>query len=207
MVGAMKLKSINLIPKEALKRPLVKQFASLYKKNKVFRRFAIIFAGFIILNFIQALFVGISSWNLSRAKQNMQSAKVKLSQLQSQYLQIEKAKSALAKEEAQKKQRLDLLLSTSSQDRGYSAVLANISSLCPQDLWINNLILSEEEIQINGSTLNNQLITQFINNLDESNAFQDSRFTSSEKQVTDSHTLYNFQVTTQPVWERMQNGD
>lgn len=196
----IKLKSINLIPKEALKKPLLRQLKSLYRKHKVLRNISIIALIFITFNLIQAFIVGMFSLNLLTAKKNMQQAKVKLNQSQSQYIQVEKLKSTLSKEESRRKEKLDSLLSTSSGQRRFSELLKTIPELTTQELWINRLVFREDEIQFIGSSLDNQMITQFIDRLNESKSFRNSRFTSSEKKIVESHTLYNFQITAEPLW-------
>jgi len=148
--------------------------------------------------------IDVLKWRAEESKLLSQSAKVKLQQAQSQLLQLEKQKSGLVKEESVKKQRLELLLSTSSKERKYSSLLTFIATLVPQELWINQFVISESQIQISGTTLNPQLIIQFMNQLDNSGAFTNSHFASSEKQVIESHTVHNFQITTDPVWDIIQ---
>lgn len=198
-----KLKTVNLIPKEALRKPILKQLKTLYSKNRSLRNFSIIAFILVFFTFIQILSVGRFNSEIAKSKQAMQDAKVKLNKLQSQYLQLEKIKATLLKEESQKKQGLELLLSTSSKDRKFSNLLSFLAELTPQDLWIDHLVLTETEAQIIGITPDNQLIAQFINRLDESKIFKNSRFTSSEKKVIDSHTLYNFQISTEPIWDQI----
>lgn len=196
----MRLKAINLIPKEVFKKPFYRQILISYIKNRALRNVTIVVFCIAAASGFQVFMVSGFEQNLSRAKRAMQEAKVKLNQQQSQYMNLEKIKSSLVKEELQKRQKLDLLLAASAQDIKYSQAITLIAELIPEDLWINNLVLSEGMVQITGSTLDNQLITQFMHKLDESKAFMGSRFTSSEKQVADSHTIYNFEITTLPLW-------
>ena len=186
---------VNLIPREALERPFLRRIKLIIGQNKGLRNFGLMALALVLASLIQTATLAGFRLRLASSKAAMQDARAKLNQLQSQYLQLEKLKSSLTKEELQKKQRLDLLLSTSSQGRRFYKLLALIPELTPPDLWINHLVLSEAEIQIIGSTLNNQLVAQFMGRLDQSGAFKNSRFTSSEKQVLESHTIYNFQVS------------
>lgn len=200
-----KLKQINLIPREALNKPLLRQLKSLYRKHKALRNLSIIALIFITFNLIQAFIIGMFSLNLLTAKKNMQQAKVKLNQLQSQYIQVEKLKSTLSKEESRRKGKLDSLLSTASGERRFSELLRLIPELTTQELWINRLVLRQDELNLLGSSLDNQMLTQFIDRLNESKSLRNSRFASSEKQVMDSHTLYNFQITAEPAWTLTEN--
>lgn len=195
-------RQINLIPKGALKKPFFKEAAYLYKKNLSLRVLSAAAATVILVSVIQALTAAYLGFNLAASKTALREAKIKIGKMQTERLRLEKTKEALAKEEAQRTRRLELLLSTSSKDKRYSYLLGFIASLTPEDLWINRLSLNEDQIEISGSTLNNQLIHQFMSALDESKAFKNSRFVSSEKQVADSHTIYNFQISAEPLWEK-----
>jgi len=196
-----KLKPVNLIPKEILRKPLLKQAISLYQKSKELRKLAMVASIVVSIILVRTLTVGIFKWGLGRSKRIMRQTKAELNQLQSEHLQLENIKSGLLKQQALQEQRTELLRSTSSEDREYSELLAGISELVPQELWIKNCILNEEEVLIIGATVNNQLITQFMNQLNQSGIFKNSHFASSEKEITDSHTFYNFQITTEPVWD------
>lgn len=197
----IKLKSINLIPENALKRSSLKQGLILYQRNKGLRWLITISLVIVLAIIIRTVLITMFKKDLAESKQNMQRTKVKLEQEQSRALELEKIKSGLLKQDALQKQRLDFLGSTSSKDKKYSKLLADISNLTPQDLWLNRCVLVENEIHITGSTLDNQLITQFMDKLDRSGFLKNSSFVSSEKQVSDSHTIYNFEFVSQPVWD------
>lgn len=200
----MKLKLINLIPEEFLSPPRPGHSAAA-KKNRRPLYFVIIVLAIILLALIPILKMrilqDISRDNLSQAKGLILESKARLENLRDRYLKIEKQKSNLIKEEQAIRQRLELLLSGSSGNRRYSRLILFIGGLLPQELWITRLTLSEAEIQIDGSTLNNQLAAQLVSALDESKKFKNSRFTSSEKQILDAHTIYNFQLSAEPLWE------
>ncbi len=197
----IKLKEVNLIPKEVLRKPLLKQLEALYRKNPPLQRFAKIAAVIILISFMQLLFLGIFTLSFNSAKSRMQSAKVQLNQMQSKYISLEKLKLDLTKQDLREKERLDELVSTSSEGKRYAQLLVYIAGLLPsKDLWITRFALGELEIQVQGATLNNELIPQFMAKLDESGMFKNSRFASSEKQVVESHNIYNFQIMTDPVW-------
>lgn len=200
----LKFKEVNLIPKEVLRKPLLRQLEALYRKNPSLQRFAKIAAVIILISFTQLLFLGIFTLSFNSAKRKMQSAKVQLNQMQSKYISLEKLKLDLTKQDLREKERLDELLSTSSKGKRYAQLLVYISSLLPsKDLWITRFTLGESEIQVQGATLNNELIPQFMAKLDGSGMFKNSKFASSEKQVVESHNIYNFQITTEPVWSNI----
>ena len=199
-----KMRQINLIPKELLKKSPLETALELFNKNKKLRNIFIIIALALFISFIQVLAIGILSLNLSLYNRRIQQAKVKLNRLQSQSLEFEKQKNALVKEEGIKKERLRQLLSTSSNSKSYSELFEFIAGLAPQELWIKQFSVTQDQIDIAGLTLNPQLIIQFMNQLDESGAFKGSFFSSSEREVLNNHTVYNFQISTTPIWEGLK---
>ncbi|OGX45241.1 MAG: hypothetical protein A3G38_00795 [Omnitrophica WOR_2 bacterium RIFCSPLOWO2_12_FULL_51_8] len=197
----VKLKAVNLIPREILRKPLLRQFLSLCKRNRWFRYGAFAAAALALLVIIHACAAGLWQINFAAAKNAAQQAKTRLAQLQTQFLELEKQKAGLFKEQAAKQQELDFLSSTMSGEKKYSKLMALISGFVPEDLWVNHFTFSGAEVQIIGSMLNNQLVSQFMENLDKSGVFKNSAFTYSEKQVIENHTIYNFQITTEPIWD------
>lgn len=197
----MKLKPVNLISKGALKSNLLKRIKAFNRHNRQLTKF-LVFGLIIIFTFTLLPILVLSSYkhNVASTKLAIENTKIKFKKLQSRNFQLEKLKSDLAKEETFLKQRSDLLFSTSSEGKRYSELLVLFSELLPQDLWIGRFIMNEGEILISGSTVNSQLIAELMNKLDQSKGFKNSSFISSEKQVIDSHTLYNFQISTEPGW-------
>lgn len=200
----MKLKKVNLIPKEILIKPFFRQLVILYKKNIGVRRFVIAAVYIFAITLVQIILFNIYSSTFNESKRRMQEAKAKLNQMQSKYILLEKVKLDLTKQDLRERDGLEELLSTSSEGKRYAQLLVDIAGLLPsKDLWITRFILNESEIHIAGATLNNELIPQFMAKLDESKMFKNSKFSSSEKQVIESHTLYNFQIVTEPVWSNI----
>ncbi|MFH0935367.1 MAG: pilus assembly protein PilM [Candidatus Omnitrophota bacterium] len=201
---ANKLRRINLIPGELLKKPLLEAAGEFFNKNKKVRNILIIAGLAFFISAIQMLAVGILTLNLNLYNRRIQQAKVKLNRLQSQALEFEKQRNELAKEESVHKEKLQQLLSTSSSSKSYSELFEFIAGLAPQELWIKQFSVSEEQINIAGLTLNPQLIIQFMNQLDESGAFRDSFFSSTEKEAISNHTVYSFQISTTPIWDALK---
>ncbi|MBU1121499.1 MAG: PilN domain-containing protein [Candidatus Omnitrophota bacterium] len=195
-----KLKQVNLIPKEVLRKPFLRRLFLIYKKNTYLRNFSVFFL-IVAAASITLLSIKFSlKEDLEKTVYAAKEAKLKLARFQSQLLRIEKIKLELIREDSSQNQELELLFSTKAMSRKYFELLTVMAELVPQDLWINRCSLFEDKIQISGSTLDNQLITQFMDKLDDSGFFNNSRFTSSEKQERDSHIIYNFQIYTDPLW-------
>ena len=199
----MKLKPVNLISKSSLKSPWFKNLKALSEKNRQLSKLLIfgVLAIFFLIA-VPAFIVNSYKLKLASTKRAIEDTKIKFKKLQSQDFQIEKLKASLLKEETLLKQRLDLLSSTAVKNGGYANLLLSISEFLPMDLWVNRFIMDDNEIQVSGSTLNSQLLVEFMNKLQESKDFKNTRFISTEKQVIDSHTIYNFQIVTEPGWSQ-----
>lgn len=197
----MQLKTVNLIPKDVFKSQISRKVNSF--NGKATQLIMIIgFGGLLVFLFAvtPALIVNPYKLSAAAAKYAIRDTKNKFKELQSDNFQLEKFKIDLAKEETFLTRRLNLLTSALSGERAYSKILLSISELLPQDLWINRFMMNEKEILISGSTLNSQLIAEFMNKLEACEDFKNSRFISSEKQIIDSHSIYNFQITLEPGW-------
>lgn len=199
----MKLKPINLIPKNALKKPPLKWLNDFASQNRQLSKLIVLGIIFVFFFFaVPALMANGYKLNVAFTKRAIDETKIRLKNLQSQDFQTEKIKAGLVKEETLLNQRLDLLNSTAVKNNGYSGLLLSVSGLLPKDLWINRFTMNDNEIQLSGSTLNSQLIADFMNKLEASKDFRNTRFVSTEKQVIESHTIYNFQIVSQPSWSK-----
>lgn len=197
----MRLKPVNLIAQSALKRPLLKRIKAFVKQNKRlagFIFFAVLFIAF--LTAAPSLMLNKYRRHASSVKLSVESTKKKFKRIQTEDFQLEKMKSELARKEETLKQRLDLLSSTLSQEKGYSYLLLVITELLPKDLWMNRFIMNDNEIQISGSATESKLIAELMNRLEASKELKESRFISSEKHILGTRSLYNFQIATEPGW-------
>jgi hypothetical protein len=96
-----KLKSVNQIPKEALrKEPFLRKLS--------FRKCRNLFLGIIVILFFvsatlkQLITISLLKSDVAESKAKIQGAKVKLNQLQSQYVQLEKIIDQTLRESSQK---------------------------------------------------------------------------------------------------------
>lgn len=192
-------KIINLIPRKARAGDWLRVFAAAVSANKKLRNILLLAGIPVVLTLVQMMALGILDFQAAASDRMVREAKTRLSRAQSQALQMEKQKSDLLKEEAAKRQRLDYLLSSSSGDKKYAEALAAIGGLMPKDLWINEVALTDGQIQITGAAVNSDLIIAFTDKMDKSGFFKNSIFSSSEKQSVESYTIYNFQVAAEPV--------
>ncbi len=93
----IKLKNVNLIPKEILERdPFFKRFC---KGRRVYA--VVLILSLVVGSLAQEITLGILKWNLTQSKRKIQEAKIKLNQLQSQHVQLQKIKDQLNRESLQ----------------------------------------------------------------------------------------------------------
>ena len=197
-------KQVNLVNEEILKKAFPRKVKS--KGGLIRVMFVMLVVAFTYIGTQQLSKVVASNLKVTEAKRKMQAAKTKLSQVRSQALDLEKNKNELIKEEALKNQRLEFLLFTSSQETDFANLLTLITTYIPQDLWIDNFGITGSQVEISGTALNPQLITQFINQLNSSGTFNNSHFTSSQKLDIEPQPVHNFKITTEPVWEVLTKG-
>ena len=192
-------KQVNFITEEMLKKALPGKIKTGARPVKAF---LIVFVA-IALYFGVGQISKIVDLNLkvAQAKRKMQEVKTRLNQLRSQSLELEKQRNEMAKDEQLRRERLEFLLSTSSQETNYSNLLTLVTTFVPQDLWITYFDITKSKIEISGTATNPQLITQFMNQLNSSGIFSNSNFTSSEKLQLEDQPVHNFKITTEPVWE------
>ena len=77
-----------------------------------------------------------------------------------------------------------------------SQALVYLPTLIPDEIWINKLLVSRDGAVINGSTLNNQAISKFMDSLNRSNKFKGSNFNFTKKSEVGDAILYNFEIAT-----------
>lgn len=201
-----KLKRINLIPAELRKKAASGKRAVRGIENirhKIIPAFLILVFSFSAARIFDFM---VARQKVVKVKHAMDASKVKLNKMQAEYMRLEKLKDVRVKEETEVKKKLTLLLSTSSKNKRYSPLLTALSELTPKDLWINKCVINNSQVQISGSTMGNQIIVEFMNKMDGSGNFKNSRFVSCEKQITDTNIVYNFQIAADVVWEEAKHG-
>lgn len=195
------MKRLNLIPRQGKKSQPTLGGKSSFLRSPGFR---IIFIALIFLAIgisAQFLFVQQYKWRLNNAKNQLQAAKVQLSRLQTEQLNLSKERQDLLKKKSLADARLEYLNSSKTdKPKELSEALVYLPSFMPDEIWINKLSVDREQMVINGSTLNNQAVSNLIENLNKSKKFRDSSFNFTQKSTVGDMTLYNFEIITHPVF-------
>ncbi|MDD4879395.1 MAG: PilN domain-containing protein [Candidatus Omnitrophica bacterium] len=193
------MKRLNLIPKQGKKDQSLFAPAAVLKKWK-FNRVTVI----VMILAVAVLLPGIISkrheGNLLKAKQQVEAMKQERNRLLSRRQQIGKDYDLLMKKKAAADGRLQYLKEAETSKPGeLSQSLVYLPTLIPDEIWINKLTINRDGVIINGSTLNNQAVSKFIDNLNKSNKFKGSSFNFTQKSEIGQATLYNFEIATNLV--------
>lgn len=193
------MKRLNLIPKT--KKSQAELTSGSFLRSPSFKVIIVIFIFLVIGITPQFLLTQQAKWQLNRAKNQLQADKVQLSRLQTEQLNLAKERQELLKKKAQVDARLEYLKSAvGNKPKEVSEALVYLPTLMPDEIWINKLSVNQDQMVINGSTLNNQAISNLMDNLNKSKKFRESSFNFTQKSAIGEMTLYNFEIVTHPVY-------
>ncbi len=193
------MKRLNLIPKA--KKSQVELTGGSFLRSPSFKVVIVISIVLVIGIASQFLFTQQTKWQLKGAKNQLQAAKVQLSRLQTEQLNLAKEHQSLLKKKAQMDARLEYLkIAVGNKPKEVSETLVHLPTLMPDEIWINKLSVNQDQMVVNGSTLNNQAISNLMDNLNKSKKFRESSFNFTQKSAIGDMTLYNFEIVTHPVY-------
>lgn len=190
------MKRFNLIPKQGKRSQSGPSGINLQGKPKANR--------ILIIALIAAVFIALpnavnrrSGSKLADARARLEEAKKELGRRQSQLLRIAKDYDLLVKKKLAAEEKLRYLKSARIDKPGeLSQALVYMPTLIPDEIWINKLTVAGQQVVINGSTLDNQAVSKFMDSLNKSNKFKGSSFNFTQKNELGDATLYNFEVAT-----------
>lgn len=190
------MKRFNLIPKQG-KRGHPVFFSGIISKKWKFNRIAalilILAASVTLPNFISKR----RGDNVVKTRKQIEEMKGEVSRLQGRRLQLTKDYDLLMKKKLVADQRLQYLKEAKLDKPGeLSQALVYLPTLIPQEIWINKLTISRDGVVINGSTLDNQAVSRFMDSLNKSDRFKGSSFNFTQKNEAGTSTLYNFEIAT-----------
>lgn len=196
------MKRFNLIPKQGKKGRQISAPLTILKKWAFSRVVTLI----LILSVVIALPNIISKRrrdNLAKAKQQIEAMKNEVRRLQTRRLQSAKDYDSLIKKKLSADERLQYLKEAKLDKPGeLSRALAYLPTLIPDEVWINKLTVNRDAVIINGSTLNNQAVSKFMDNLNRSRGFKGSNFNFTQKNELGESTLYSFEIATNLIAAR-----
>lgn len=191
------MKRFNLIPKQGRKAQAAPPAAGGRKRPKANILLIITLLAVIIIAAPNAL-NRRSGEKLAVAKARLEEAKKELGRRQSQRVLITKDYDLFVKKKLAAEEKLQYLKDAETgKPAELSQALAYMPALMPEEIWINKLSVEGRRVVINGSTLDNQAVSRFIENLNRSNKFKNSSFNFTQKGELGDATLYNFEIAAQ----------
>ena len=188
----------QVIPKpmriNLLSAPHRMSLESAWKELRKKPRKALAAAACVALVFLGPQFARTSYYRvqLDGAEKKLKSAKSELSRLQAGQLQSAEEESRLSDKKKLLETKLEVLHESSQGSKQFSEILAKLSELLPEEVWITKLSYNERKMTIVGLTLKNELIVNFMEQLTKSDNFKDVTFNYTQKE-TNAKT-YRFEV-------------
>ncbi len=188
------MRRINLIPPEARRLSTQDGIKKYLFKSRTSR--FIIFSVLILFSiFIYQATISVRyRIKISLQKRSLENLKIELAQSQDEQRQIRKKIDVIEQKSNYLKKKLSFLEKTKREAVKWSEVLLCLSKLTPSDLWLDKLCLNKEMIIINGTTLDNSRVSDFMVKLDESGYFKATSFNFTQKKKGTDERLKEFPV-------------
>ena len=196
------MKRINLIPQEAKKITPKRWLKAYLLKSRTSRLLAVAVIVFIFVNLWQATSLLRYKFSVSQSKKNINKLQLKLTQSQNAYAQIKSKRQEIDKEIKRIEEKFKILQQAQGERIAWAKVLAHLSELVPQDLWIDKVALNKDLVTLTGTTFDNAIVSRFMARLDESDYFKDTSFNYTQKAKLTDKPVINFEITTHIVAEK-----
>jgi Tfp pilus assembly protein PilN len=157
---------------------------------------------FIFVNLWQATSLLRYKFSVSQSKKNINKLQLKLTQSQNAYAQIKSKRQEIDKEIKRIEEKFKILQQAQGERIAWAKVLAHLSELVPQDLWIDKVALNKDLVTLTGTTFDNAIVSRFMARLDESDYFKDTSFNYTQKAKLTDKPVINFEITTHIVAEK-----
>jgi len=196
------VRRINLIPPEAKKITPRRWLKAYIFKTRASRLMVLTLMLFIFLNLWQATSLLRYKFAVRQGKKSIGKLQVKLTQSQNVYAQIKIQKQEIDKETRRIEEKFKILQQAQGERITWAKVLAHLSELVPQDLWIGKVTLNKDLVTLAGTTFDNAIVSRFMASLDESDYFKETSFNYTQKAKLTDKPVINFEVTTHIALEK-----
>lgn len=196
------MKRINLIPAEAKKITPKRWLKTYLLKSRALRLVTVGVIIFVFMNLWQATSFLRYKFSIIQGRKNITKLQEKLTQSQNTYALIKRQKQEIEKEIKRIEEKFKILQQAEQGRLAWAEVLAHLSDLVPQDLWLNKVKLNNELITLIGTTFDNAIVSRFMARLDESDYFKETSFNYTQKAKLTDKPVINFEVTTHIVLEK-----
>ena len=190
------MKRFNLIPKQGRRGQPAAASGLSFKKLKS-NWVVIVIVALVLIVALPNLISKRREGDLLKTKQQIEAMKQERNRLLTRRQQTAKDYDLLMKKKLAADDRLQYLKEAKMDKPGeLSQSLVYLPTLIPEEIWINKLTVNRDGAVINGSTLNNQAVSKFMDNLNRSNRFKGSSFNFTQKNEVGESTLFNFEIAT-----------
>ena len=168
------MKRVNLIPRE---KNRIGFFAEQQRKKMLLG--LLLFAGICFL--WQTTMIVRYQQHIVRKKRAVKELQAALTKATSLHEDIQAKKTLSEKEKKTIAQRLALLKESKKENIPWSKILLQLGELVPPEMWLKKITLSKDAITIEGTTLDNAIMSDFMIKLDEDKYFQNTTFRYTQK--------------------------
>ena len=168
------MKRVNLIPSEKNHLSL---FAKRHRQRVTIGLFLVIAVSFIWQTTILIRY----QQHIVRQKRTIKELQATFTKAVSSQEQMQAKKALLEKEKKTTAQRLTLLRESKKDNIPWSKVILRLGELAPQELWFRKITLNRDALTIEGTALDNAIVSGFMMKLDEDKYFQNTTFHYTQK--------------------------
>jgi type IV pilus assembly protein PilN len=170
---------INLLPVRAAK-----------KKETAIQQISIFSFSIALVGLIVIALYGLKLGQISSAKDDISAANVKINELKTKIGKLEELK----KFKEQVKKKLDVLAQLRKNKTGPAQRLATLSNITPEKLWLTAYAESSDNVKLAGVAYTEDLIAQFMRNVQASNDYSGVELIVSEQKEISGTKLKSFEL-------------
>lgn len=127
------------------------------------------------------------------AERKVKTSRSELSGLQKNQLTLAEDETKYLDRKKLLESKLELLEKSSKGKRDFSKVLATLSAILPEEIWVTKLSYLENKMTLIGLTLKNEFVVSLIEELKKSEDFSAVTFNYTQKETNSA--IYRFEVT------------
>lgn len=171
---------INLLPVRAAK-----------KKETAIQQISIFCVSILLVAVVIMSLYGLKLGQISSAKNDITAANNKITELKAKIGKLEELK----KFKEQVKKKLDVLAQLRKNKTGPAQRLATLSNITPDKLWLTAYAESNENVKLAGVAYTEDLIAQFMQNVQASNDYTGVELIVSEQKIISDTKLKSFELS------------
>jgi len=170
---------INLLPVRAAK-----------KKETAIQQISIFCFSIVLVAVVLMALYGLKLGQISSAKNDISAANIKINELKAKIGKLEELK----KFKEQVKKKLDVLSQLRKNKTGPAQRLATLSDITPDKLWLTAYVESSDNVKLAGIAYTEDLIAQFMRNVQASNDYTGVELIVSEQKEISGTKLKGFEL-------------